>query len=68
MLQFVNLYTIAFMFLRNVLLENYSPFEQHNDYLLLMYRWTAKLTIVVTAHIKEESYFPKSVIVLVSLA
>jgi hypothetical protein len=31
--KFVNLYTEASVFLRNVLLENNSPFEQHNDFI-----------------------------------
>jgi hypothetical protein len=30
--QFVTLYTKVFMFLRKILLENNSLFEQHNDF------------------------------------
>jgi hypothetical protein len=31
--KFVNLYTKASVFLRNVLLENNSPFEQHSEFI-----------------------------------
>jgi hypothetical protein len=66
--KFVNLYGKAFMFFRNVLIENNSPFEQHNDFVCSCCSdGPVKFSTGVTEHIEERSYISKSVTVLVSL-
>jgi hypothetical protein len=56
------------MFLRNILLENYSSFEEHSNFIhSQMFRWIIEFGIGVIVLIIESSHFAKSVIVIVIL-
>jgi hypothetical protein len=52
------------LFLRNILLENNSPFEEHSVIYSQIFRCVVKFSIGTTELIKESSHFLKSVTVI----